>query len=339
MHKVSFVIPVYNADKYIEKCVNSILNQTYGNKEIILVNDGSKDNSLALCERLSCDYENITCINQINSGPSSARNTGIEASSGDFLQFVDADDYIDFDMTQQLIKRIRDDNSELVICGYRNIYLNNDRQVNKLDNNMDISEIFTQKGLAKYFYKFFTIPFVNSLCNKLYKSNVINENGIRFDKSLSLGEDLLFNLGYLKCCDKISIESSCYYNYLHRNSETLSNKYYAEKFENQSLLFNNVRDFLKSNNEYNQDNKQCIEHLYAETILFSISELYSSQCDLRPNEVNLKLKEIVNCEQLINALPYYKSTNLKSKIISLLVKYKQVSFLNSYYRIKNVLTH
>lgn len=339
MSKVSVIIPVYNADKYIEKCVNSVVNQSYTNIEIILVNDGSQDNSLDLCKRLCYDHQNVICINQINSGPSSARNAGIEAATGEYLQFVDADDYIDSDMTQQLIDRIQDDNTDLVICGYRNIYLDDDIQVKKINNNIGIFGVLTQKELAKFFYELYSNLFVNSPCNKLYKSKLLHKNRIRYNESFSLGEDLLFNLDYLKCCSSISIESSCYYNYIHRNNETLTNKYFVDRYEIQSLLFNSIRNFLKYNNEYNKNNMKYIEHLYVKIVLSTISELYSVQCDLNPQEVYLKLTKIVNCEQLINALPFYKSTNLKNKILFLLVKYKQIFLLNFCYKVKSIIIY
>src|SRR5699024_896925 len=114
---VSVIVPVYNAEPYLYKCVNSILNQTFDQVEIILINDGSTDNSVEICHTLATNDSRINVINQHNQGPSAARNRGIEEASGEFIQFVDADDVIEETMTEKLVEAIGIIN-DLVLCGY-----------------------------------------------------------------------------------------------------------------------------------------------------------------------------------------------------------------------------
>ena len=115
-NKVSIIVPVYNAEKTIERCVRSIQNQTYKNIEIILVNDGSTDDSLSLCYELQKQSDNILVIDKENSGVSDARNIGIEKSSGDYIQFVDSDDYIENNMSERLVELLETNQSDTVIC-------------------------------------------------------------------------------------------------------------------------------------------------------------------------------------------------------------------------------
>lgn len=337
MKKVSIIVPVYNSEKYIEKCVNSIINQTYNNIEIILVNDGSKDNSLGLCKYLSSKYENVKYINQDNSGPSDARNAGIDVSSGEFIQFVDADDYIDSDMVSTLVNKKIDNNSDLVICGYKVVYKNNDQEINNYNNIVGVSDILTKKEFLKCFHYFFVNFFINSPCNKLYSSSIIKENKLKFNNSISLGEDLLFNLEYLRYCNMISIEHNCYYNYVQINSTSLTKKSYTNKAEIQNLLFKNVRDFLEANDAYIGENKYNIEYFYLETMFNALTELYKSEYNLKPYEIKHKLKEIANYNQIKKALPYYRDTSINRNIIYLLVKYKQIFILDWYCKLKKAI--
>ncbi len=120
--KVSIIVPIYNSEKNLDRCVNSILRQSYKNLELILINDGSTDSSLDICNNFRKLNENIIVIDQKNMGVSAARNIGLRYATGDLIQFVDSDDYIDSDMTESLVNCIRENNADLVICGYKSIF-------------------------------------------------------------------------------------------------------------------------------------------------------------------------------------------------------------------------
>ena len=121
MCKVSVVVPVYNSEKFLEYCIQSILNQTYTNIELILVNDGSTDNSLNICAKYKLEDDRVVVINQKNMGVSVARNNGIIHATGEYLQFVDSDDFVDINMTEKLIYAAKENKASMVICGYRSI--------------------------------------------------------------------------------------------------------------------------------------------------------------------------------------------------------------------------
>ena len=115
MPKYSIVIPVYNVEKYLHQCLNSVINQTYKNLEIICINDGSKDNSLIILNEYLQKDNRIVIVNQKNSGVSSARNKGIRLSTGDFISFIDSDDYLDLNVYEKCVQRIISDNSDIII--------------------------------------------------------------------------------------------------------------------------------------------------------------------------------------------------------------------------------
>ena len=113
--KISIIIPVYNVEKYLHQCLNSVINQTYKNLEIICINDGSKDNSLIILNEYLQKDNRIVIVNQKNSGVSSARNKGIRLSTGDFISFIDSDDYLDLNVYEKCVQRIIRDNSDIII--------------------------------------------------------------------------------------------------------------------------------------------------------------------------------------------------------------------------------
>ena len=154
MKKLSVIVPVYNAEKFLERCVKSILNQTYSNIELILVNDGSKDNSLALCNKLATEDPRIVVIDKSNGGAASARNKGIEVATGDYIGFCDSDDFLDLDMFETLISIMEKENLPTIECLSKvydeNFSLvesdNNNKQLNIKDAEQAIKDIFMRKG-------------------------------------------------------------------------------------------------------------------------------------------------------------------------------------------------
>ena len=121
--KISVIVPVYNVEQYLERCVDSIINQTYKNLEIILVNDGSTDNSGQLCDKLAKKDNRIRVIHKENGGLSDARNVGIDEAKSDLIGFIDSDDYIDEDMYELLINNMKNANADLSMCGHYDVYI------------------------------------------------------------------------------------------------------------------------------------------------------------------------------------------------------------------------
>lgn len=212
--KITVVVPVYNVEKYLDKCIRSITNQTYLNLEIILVDDGSTDNSPVICDKWAKQDKRIIVVHKKNSGASSARNTGLEMATGDYITFVDSDDYVDLNIYESLLKLLKKYNADASACGMVRESSNGYKEVWA---DYSIRE-FNRKDLLKWVGEASGILPV-SPCNKLFSRESIAN--VKFDESLKYAEDTLFNFEAAQNINKFILLSEPYYHYVN-NSDSVS---------------------------------------------------------------------------------------------------------------------
>lgn len=301
MEKVSIVVPIYNAERYISNCISSILKQTYTNIEVILVNDGSQDNSLYICEQFKKIDNRIIILNKKNGGVSSARNEGIKIAKGDYLQFVDSDDTLELNFVENLVDNIKFWDAELVICGYNIVENNNKSYVEKNSNVYDNTIAFTREDFIENFgamlldYKKMSL---GTPWNKLFLRKIIVENNIEFPEHIHYGEDLLFNLQYFAYCNKLIYIKKKLYNYFSVNNQSLEAKFKPDLFQNQLYLYKKIKRFLIDNNKYSGNNIINLTVYYAYRIPFIINNLFHIDSKLDQNEKIRIIQEIVNVEEV-----------------------------------------
>ena len=233
MKKISVIVPVYNAEQFLKKCIDSILNQTYNNIELILVDDGSLDNSLSICEEYSKKDRRVKVLHKVNGGVSSARNIGLEHASGDLISFIDADDALENDMYEYLLKIMEESNADISHCGYKR--LNESDEV--LNEFFGTGEIILLDFTTTLEYMFQGKKFNCGLWNKLYKSEVISN--VRFDESLKNNEDILFNGLVFQNARKIVFGDETKYLYYEHSSSacnTLSSEQQIKDSINASII-------------------------------------------------------------------------------------------------------
>lgn len=219
--KISIIIPVYNAEQYLANVLKDLIEQTYENLQIIVVDDGSTDNSRDIIESFKQKDKRVCLISSTNRGPSSARNLGLEYADGEFIRFIDADDRIPLDSMENLIMPyIKDKDVDLVIGNYictaeKNYYTGGLLEYEK-QNDKEFAERFVKQ--VKTFY--YGVPW-----NKLYRRDIINRYKIQFDESIRWCEDFLFNLEYYKQCRYISFVNcvqGVYEYYIRENGITVN---------------------------------------------------------------------------------------------------------------------
>lgn len=211
---VSVIVPVYNAEQYLKKCVNSIINQTYHNLEILLINDGSTDQSKSICEKYQRQDSRIKVISIENQGVSSARNLGIENASGYYITFADADDWLEIEEIYTMIENMICYEVDLSICNHYWNYENGRVFVNQSHSYLMNTIQFFKDVLDKNLFHGF-------LWNKLFKMEIIKKNKIKFDTEISVFEDLKFVCDYAKYISSAYYDGRPFYHYLQRNSSAL----------------------------------------------------------------------------------------------------------------------
>ena len=230
--KISVIVPVYNVEQYLERCVDSIINQTYKNLEIILVNDGSTDNSGQLCDELAKKDDRIRVIHKKNGGLSDARNVGIDEAEAELVGFIDSDDYIDEDMYEVLINNLKAANADLSMCGHYDVYNNvpesqvSDKKTWELSPQEAIKMVMEAKILSV------------TAVNKLYKKSLFSELKFEIEK---IAEDAFIMIKLLDKCNKIVATNEKKYYYVHRENSITTQKF--------SLKFLNVIEAYEQNKE------------------------------------------------------------------------------------------
>ncbi len=241
MAKVSIIVPVYNVEEYLSKCLTSITNQTLKDIEIICVNDGSTDNSLAILNEFAKKDSRIKVINETNNGVAKTRNIGIEKATGEYIGFVDSDDYIDLDYFEKLYSSATQNNSDIAIASilkHKRFFNRYNAKYTKEEIAVDIQDKIKLCGDKKHFFFY--------AWNKIYKSSLIKENNIKFSEG-QIYEDVMFAIKALYYSNKIISVAGTKYHYVeHKNSLTKSKDITGEKEKDLSQAYSELQEFCNS---------------------------------------------------------------------------------------------
>lgn len=204
---ISIIIPVYNAERYLDDCIQSVLNQTYNYTEIVLVDDGSKDKSAAICDSYANNYENIKVLHNDNQGPAASRKYGIESSNGSLVMFIDADDWIECDMLEVMARELNLSEADIVTCFYADVYNNGKRVVHQTfqESAMECNT-FSESIYEIHGTRFMdTGPWA-----KLYKKDLFRN--VDFREHITIGEDYTMLLQVLHNASKVRMLNQVFYN-------------------------------------------------------------------------------------------------------------------------------
>lgn len=329
---ISVIVPMFNCEKTIDRCVKSVLNQTAENWELLLIDDGSTDSTVEKCNSYATDDDKVRIYKKENGGPSSARNLGIENAKGKFLVFLDSDDYFDNNHISSLQEVIDSKNPDTIFCGYKAIYENGDtaevitpeydKNEYTGDETIDIISRFIGYSMEDFYSK---LNGVNTKQREFaavwrfcYSRDVIKENNIVFDESVNFGEDIIFNSLYLAFCNKLIITDITSYNYLY-SSEGLVQQFLKE---DGIKLCNHKMDLMKSREkatEYIKKNlKYDISEMWEGSTLFSVMHIGITLAQTKGNSFKKKygvFKEYAKSEVC-------KITVKKMKLSKMKLKYK-----------------
>lgn len=238
---VSIIVPIYNSAQYLDRCIDSLINQTIKEIEIILVNDGSTDNSLSICRQWALKDRRIVVIEQENSGVSVARNRGLEISKGEFVLLLDSDDWFALNTIEILLDKQRKSDADCVVFGFNqtsgNVWTPNEDKLYK-----------SQIEFKNDFSYWLNTELLSSSVNKLYKRELIKK---QYPVDMAFGEDLLFSLDYLEQCECISFIKDPLYQHEVFNTTSLTHTFNINRFNNIEMIQKRILEFAtdKTDNE------------------------------------------------------------------------------------------
>lgn len=324
MIKISVVVPIYNSKEYINRCIDSLINQkNFKDYEIILIDDGSCDGSEKICDEYVQNYKNIKVFHKRNEGVSKARNKGIVEAKGEYITFVDSDDYVNEYMLYNFSKAIDKLYSDIIFCGYNNIFVKKNKKIAlnacKFDN-INLSEF-----LDKYFSNYYCKYLIHGPYNKIYKSSIIKNNYIKFDESLKICEDVIFVIDCLNKSKTLSSIEGCYYNYMQNGTnDTLLRKYSENEIEANWKLYYRFKRLLEQNN-LKSENIKLVKADFINRFIICLKKMF-----LKSGYSNAKMIDEVNHyildERNLNFENIKYKSNILNKLIYLGIKYKLKNF-------------
>lgn len=243
---ITVIVPVYKVEKYLNRCVDSILAQTYTNFECILVDDGSPDNSPVICDEYAKKDNRVRVIHKVNGGVSSARNAGLDVAKGEWVCFVDSDDWVEREYLEKMERVGGKNNCDLVVCG-----INEQLKSGKFIKRSYFSKNYLCKSHSEVLKIFCflrkkpeNVSSLHSPFNKLYKSSLLN--GVRFRTDIKMGEDYLFNLAYFDTDGSMFLLSDCLYNYCFNESSATNVITEKNFFDNLTIVEETYRFYEKN---------------------------------------------------------------------------------------------
>lgn len=253
---ISIIVPVYNVEKYLDECIQSIVSQSYTDWECILIDDGSTDTSGIICDKWSKQDKRIRVIHQPNQGVSAARNIGINNAKGQYINFIDSDDWIETEYLQDLMNATTTNSTDLVVSGLIQDYTNGNFSIYQPQHNNTFK--LNEMNISNFINLNRDFLLYGPTAN-LYQADIIHKYNIKFDAKATYGEDLLFNYNYLEHVKTISCINQAHYHYRIIGNGTLSSTIRSNQFDIDYEQWKVLQSFYQRKGLWNQEAK---EYLY-----------------------------------------------------------------------------
>lgn len=311
---ISIIMPVYNKYNYLMKSINSIINQTYKDFELIIVDDGSSDGSEKLCDEFAQKDQRIKVIHLKNAGVSNARNVGLDNAKGKYLQFIDSDDYVDEDMLEKLYDKATQYDVDIVISGITKV--NHDYEVlnetlpqlTGVKSKNEMLENFASEQRSTGIY--------GCVSNKFIKRDIVEKFKLRFDTKIKLAEDLDFYLKLYEHISSIYFYDTSFYYYIQNAANSSTSENFKHDYLTQINISLRQKDLLNKNNMLNENNLKTINLVITNFTLCYIYDEFNSSYSRYKERLNY----IYDNQKIQNSLTQNDQTKFNKIIISLLSK-------------------
>jgi len=346
-HMISVIVPIYNCEKYLDRLINSVLKQSYKNFELILINDGSTDNSQKELEKYN--DTRIKVINKENTGVSDTRNKGLSIVKGNLICFLDSDDYISLNYFETIVKHFeKNPEIELLNFGFYSETENDNLEQINIDKISYKEKYYKSKEeLKKDFVELWDNTMLYNIWNKVFLAKIIKENNIEFSNN-NWGEDILFNRLYLKCINNMYNSNEAFYHYIRERSGALTKNYKENLFDTRKKEYYEFNAYFETWNIKKEEYIEFSSRRFIERILGCIENVYCKEMNFkkRYREIRKIVKDSLTRETIKIAKPNSKKTKitlipikLKSVILTMLMgrvfHYIKVAHPSTFNRLKN----
>ena len=328
--KYSVIIPVYNVEKYIDRCLKSIISQNYDDLEIIVVDNGSTDSSGSICDTYANEYSNISVYHIENHGVGSARNFGLSKARGEFIYFVDSDDYLVGNLFADFADKLVLD-MDLAVFSYYNSFEEDLTEKQRTEKSLPFKGNYDKDGFIKIFKELFLSDMLYTVWNKIYRREFLLENNLSFEQ-YELGEDVRFNLDVYREVNKIYLSQDSYYVYVIGRKGSAMSGYNPKRLQYQLQELKMVDDLLS---DWNLDSSELVNTVKARILM---SNIYNITKQKLPVNKKVKLvKEICKKQDIADFIK--NDSSVLNPLIKLLLKCRMYVVLIYLKKTQMILQH
>lgn len=325
--KISVIMPVYKVERFIGKCIDSLIAQTLQEWELIAVDDGSPDNSGQICDAYAKKDSRISVIHKENGGAPSARNAAMEIAKGKYFYFMDSDDWAEPSMLEKMYQKAEEHSAQLVVAGFYIDTYYSDTEFYTQAQCLPAKVFTSQQDFRENAYMMFDKNLLYTPWNKLYLAQYILDHDIRFQNTF--WDDFPFNLDVVRDIERVVLMNEKYYHFMRARAESETAKYRADMYDKRETEHGWLLDLYQYWNVNNAESREMIQRRYIERVVGCIENVTNSACTLTKKEKKDFIRKMITGERVRTALKYAKpnSFTMRMMLVPLKMKWTGLTYL------------
>ena len=321
--KISVIMPVYKVEEYVGKAIESIQAQTLKEWEFLIVDDGTPDKSGEICDAYAAKDERIHVIHKENGGAPSARNVAIDIAKGEYMYFMDSDDWAEPTMLEDMYNLAKRDNAQLVVAGFYIDTYYTDTEYRQDDFVVADAVYPNKEAFRKNAYKLFDKNLLYTPWNKLFDSCYIMENNLRFPTTF--WDDFPFNVSVVRNIERVTVTSKQYYHFIRKRAESETAAYRPNMYEKREDEHGWMINLYKEWNVHNAESREMIARRYVERLIGCVENITNPKCTLSYGEKRKQVKDMLSKQHVAQCLKLAKPRSSYMKILLIPLKMKSVT--------------
>lgn len=321
--KVSIIMPVYKVEEYVEKAIESIQNQTLKEFEFLIVDDGTPDRSGEICDAYAEKDSRLKVIHKENGGAPSARNVAIDMAKGEYLYFMDSDDWAEASMLEEMYLLAKINNSQLVVAGFYIDTYYTDTEYRQDDFVAEDAVYMKQSDFRENAYKYFDKNLLYTPWNKLFEAKYIKENNLKFPQTF--WDDFPFNLSIVRKIERVAVTSRQYYHFIRKRAESETAAYRPNMYEKREEEHDWMVELYKEWNVHNPESREMISRRYIERFIGCVENLTNPSCDLTYIQKRQEVKKMLSKKRVGQTLAIANPRSSYMKLMLIPIRMKNIT--------------